>query len=604
MEDGTLVWYGSEVKALGNGRVAGYLVLFGDENTTDITAMKDFFQADTDFGKAKESAILYHHGLDQKLGDRSLGDGQLKTDDIGVWIEGQLDLRDEYEKAVYALAEKGKLGWSSGTASHLVRREKRGNAHKIVKWPLGLDASLTPTPAEPRTHAISLKAIEVSELKIDSEESGDGSTGQSTKTTIKPEGSTKMEETQEQKEAREKQEKEAAEATKSTPLNPNKLNEIMDRVADELEAENKKKAMETKAAQEMEDGLKELLNKAMKNSPADNGGGMAVNRNLKTKRGDDAMKALNHFIKTGDNGGLRAGAEYKTDYNLVEGTQYQGQELVPTEVAARIFEMRDKLSIARAAGANVLQVNSAAVNVPYEKVRQGVMVAPGEVTAYDQIEQQIFDKKAITITKYTRNIPISEELIEDSVVDLVPYLTNKAGVLAAQVDNAHFITAATGAWYGSEKGVDAAAAAAIAVTEPIALLHSLNAEYRDNVVWICTKTTEGIVRGLNTAYSYPYIGNGGASGFLGNGGGPAPNAFLGGRMFNLETGMDEIAASKKPLMVGNFQAGYVICERRALTIRRDESAMSTGIVRLLISYRIGGGVVVAEAFKHILTPSA
>jgi hypothetical protein len=75
-----------------------------------------------------------------------------------VWAETQLALRDAYEKRIYGLAEAGKLGWSSGTAAHLVKREPVGGAMKIMHWPLGLDASLTPTPAEPRNTVVALKA--------------------------------------------------------------------------------------------------------------------------------------------------------------------------------------------------------------------------------------------------------------------------------------------------------------------------------------------------------------------------------------------------------------------------------------------------------------
>lgn len=152
-----IVSYGGEVKALGNGRVGGYLVRFGDEMKTDLTG--DFFTAQTDFGDAQNSDAYYHHGLDAKLGKRVIGKGKLKRDDVGVWIEAQLEMRDEYEKAVYGMAEAGKLGWSSGTASHLIEREPAGKATWIKRWPLGLDASLTPTPAEPRNDVVPLKSL-------------------------------------------------------------------------------------------------------------------------------------------------------------------------------------------------------------------------------------------------------------------------------------------------------------------------------------------------------------------------------------------------------------------------------------------------------------
>lgn len=152
-----LIFFGSEVKALGDGKVAGYLVRFGDEATPDLVG--DYFTKDTDFGDLSSSDIYYNHGLDRKMGTRKLGKGEIHEDDVGVWIEAQLNLRDEYEKAIYSLAEQKKLGWSSGTAPHLVEREEKGKAHFIKTWPLGLDASLTPTPAEPRNEVITLKSL-------------------------------------------------------------------------------------------------------------------------------------------------------------------------------------------------------------------------------------------------------------------------------------------------------------------------------------------------------------------------------------------------------------------------------------------------------------
>lgn len=155
--DKALVFLGAEAKALGNGLVGGYLVRYSDEKKTDLTG--DFFNAQSDTGPAADSVTYYHHGLDKTLGKAPLKNkATIGKDDIGVWIKHQLDLRNEYEKAIYGLAEQKKLGWSSGTAAHLVERERVGNAMWIKRWPLGLDASYTPTPAEPRNEAQTLKA--------------------------------------------------------------------------------------------------------------------------------------------------------------------------------------------------------------------------------------------------------------------------------------------------------------------------------------------------------------------------------------------------------------------------------------------------------------
>ncbi len=171
-----LVFYGGSVKALGDGRVGGHLVIFGDADNTDLEG--DFFTKDTDFGPHQTSAVLYQHGLDTKLQRRVLDpQATIKTDDIGVWVEAQLQLRDEYEKAIYQMVEAGKLGWSSGTASHLVEREQKGGsqAYYIKRWPLGLDASLTPMPAEPRTAALPLKSLQIDDIELSHEEAGEAS---------------------------------------------------------------------------------------------------------------------------------------------------------------------------------------------------------------------------------------------------------------------------------------------------------------------------------------------------------------------------------------------------------------------------------------------
>lgn len=169
MDQDVLICFGGEVKALDGGRVEGYLVRFSSTQDPDITQTKDFFTPGTDFDleRSTKSTIYFDHGLDGVIKRRKLGQGEMKVDEVGVWISGVLNRRDRYENAIYEMARAGKLGWSSGTAVHLAEREKVGDAHKIVRWPLGLDASLTPTPAEPRNNAVaSLKSYMETRIEV------------------------------------------------------------------------------------------------------------------------------------------------------------------------------------------------------------------------------------------------------------------------------------------------------------------------------------------------------------------------------------------------------------------------------------------------------
>jgi HK97 family phage major capsid protein len=153
----TLIAGGKSVKALGDGRIGGYLVTFSDAASPDLK--DDYFTKETDFGDQESAPVYYQHGLDPKLGRTRLGRASHKIDDIGVWAEAQLQMHSEYVQWLYAQVEAGKMGWSSGTASHLVEREQTGKTYFIKSWPLGLDDSLTFTPAEPRNTVIPLKTL-------------------------------------------------------------------------------------------------------------------------------------------------------------------------------------------------------------------------------------------------------------------------------------------------------------------------------------------------------------------------------------------------------------------------------------------------------------
>ena len=151
---GHAVKFCGNLKTDGHGQVSGYLVLFGDESTPDLQG--DIFTPQTDFGfraGQRVTNVLYQHGTDRVIGKSPIGSGVMGIDNVGVWIRAQLDTRSEYVRAIWEMAKNGLLGWSSGSASHLVEREKRGRVNVITRWPLGIDASLTPSPADYRNLA-------------------------------------------------------------------------------------------------------------------------------------------------------------------------------------------------------------------------------------------------------------------------------------------------------------------------------------------------------------------------------------------------------------------------------------------------------------------
>lgn len=162
--------FGGELKAVGKGIVEGYLVRFGNPEDTDLE--KDYFTKNTDFGidfsngDNHKLGLYYNHGLDNTLGTKKIGYGSVKMTNEGLWYQAQLNMADDYAKMIYELAQKGKLGFSSGAASHMVEREPMGKSYEIKRWALA-EASLTPQPAESRNMvaAKSLKAAK-EDLKV------------------------------------------------------------------------------------------------------------------------------------------------------------------------------------------------------------------------------------------------------------------------------------------------------------------------------------------------------------------------------------------------------------------------------------------------------
>lgn len=156
-----LIAFGGEVKAEGDGKFRAPLVSFGTEKHPDLSG--EFFTVKTDYWREfpSDAPLLYHHGLDAKLGLMKIGKGpvRLSRDDAAVWMQGQLNMADEYQKRIYSLIEAGKMGTSSGSAPHMVKRVKAGNAWEILSWPIA-EGSLTPTPAEWRNRVTAVKSEE------------------------------------------------------------------------------------------------------------------------------------------------------------------------------------------------------------------------------------------------------------------------------------------------------------------------------------------------------------------------------------------------------------------------------------------------------------
>lgn len=136
------------VKALGQNRIGEYLVLWGGPDQKDLDS--EYFSRETEeltaiFQAVGRVPILYHHAMDGVVKTSVVGLLDImQPDDIGMWVEGELDKASKYRQAIEKLVAEGALYWSSGTLPGARKAAPDGH---LERWPI-VEASLTPTPAE------------------------------------------------------------------------------------------------------------------------------------------------------------------------------------------------------------------------------------------------------------------------------------------------------------------------------------------------------------------------------------------------------------------------------------------------------------------------
>ncbi len=287
--------------------VGGYGIVWGDPEHKDLTG--DYFTPRTDFWfdrLTEHPMALYHHAMDSEVKATVLGHISTKTaDDIGLWVEAQINKAEAYAQGIRQLVNQGLLGFSSGSVPHLVQKEADG---EIRSWPI-VEFSLTPTPAEPRT-------LGVSELK----------------SYLEFEPSIKAVLPQEQQPAQVK-EKEITKMTEPVNLSPEQIAEMASQAA--------LKAVEAWA----------------KSLPAEQRGFYATEPATPTYRFADFLRAVGQ----GDHEALKAMGAVK---DLSEQTGETGGYLVPEPMLLTLRQIATEGAVIRGNGAQVQPMTSRSFKQP------------------------------------------------------------------------------------------------------------------------------------------------------------------------------------------------------------------------------------------------
>ena len=551
------IYQGGAIKQLEGGKIGGYLVTFTSPDDTDLDL--DYFDDKTDYGDAKKSPVWLHHRqpLPTKSGDfitvkEKIGEGELKVDDQGVLIEAILYNREKYESVLDS------MGWSSGTAGHLVDVEQVGKATHITHWPLGLDASLTPTPAEPRNKVVSLKSLQPA-IDDGQEVTGDVTAPEpkAENITNQPEiiGDVKMSD----------EVKEVAPDAQPVAIDYEQIgNMLKGFVSDEfakLEAEPPKQ-------------------EAVK----------AVNVIIKDDNDIDPFKK---FLMPKHTQAVRASKA------LEAGTDSEGGYVVPEEWRSEIVKPLTDMSFLRNAGARVIRIPGNAGDTVYfpTLTNSTAAILTAEEGAYSEVDAS-FGQLAFTPYKYTRVTKVTEELANRNNVNLW------SEVLAPDIANAFVLaensamTTGTGSSQpagvvtGAGTGKTTASATAITGDEIIDLYHSLDYKYRSNAVWMMNDAILAVVRKLKDGNSQYLWQPGLAAG--------QPDTILGRPVITNNSMASAVTTGQKTILFGDMSYYWIVDWEDMTMDVNPYLYMANGYIGYFARKAFDAKVALAAAFKLLV----
>ncbi|MBH1939872.1 phage major capsid protein [Mobilitalea sibirica] len=320
--------------------------------------------------------------------------------------------------------------------------------------------------------------------------------------------------------------------------------------------------------------------------------GKPANPKLEGKTGratDEYRKAFWNAMRTRAGEGL----DPTVKNALKIGTDSEGGYLVPDEFERTLVEALEDENIFRRL-AKVITTASGDRKIP-------VVASKGTASWIDEEgtipeSDDSFGQVSIGAYKLGTMIKVSEELLNDSVFQLEPYISREfARRIGNKEEEAFFIgdgsgkptgiLAATG---GAQLGVTTAGATAITLDEVLDLFYSLKAPYRNKSVFIMNDSTVKAIRKLKDGQGQylwqPSIQAG------------TPDTILNRPLFT-SSYVPAIAAGAKTIAFGDFSY-YWVADRQGRVFKRlNELFAVTGQVGFVATQRVDGKLILPEAIK-------
>jgi HK97 family phage major capsid protein len=275
------------------------------------------------------------------------------------------------------------------------------------------------------------------------------------------------------------------------------------------------------------------------------------------------------------------------------GTDTEGGYLVPDEFERTLVAALEEENIFRTL-ANVITTASGDRKIPVVASRGTASWVDEEGTIPESDDS--FGQVSIGAYKLGTMIKVSEELLNDSVFQLEPYISREfARRIGNKEEEAFFtgdgsgkptgILATTG---GAQLGVTTAGATAITLDEVLDLFYSLKAPYRNKSVFIMNDSTVKAIRKLKDGQGQylwqPSIQAG------------TPDTIL-NRPLHTSSYVPAIASGAKTVAFGDFSY-YWVADRQGRVFKRlNELYAVTGQVGFVATQRVDGKLILPEAIK-------
>lgn len=309
-------------------------------------------------------------------------------------------------------------------------------------------------------------------------------------------------------------------------------------------------------------------------------------RDVEVKKTPEYRAACDFYLRTNDMSKLRA---------MDVTTSADGGYTLPTDAASTMVLALNRGAVVRRAGANVI-TTARNTTIPVSNVISGGWVA--EATSFADATPTISAFQA-NAHKYAAQIPVSDELLADSTVDIQSYLTERfLDDWAQKSDNAYL----TGNGSTQPTGLLTTATTKVVLSEetftPLELtahFASLPAQYRrdPSCAWIMNDATLGFIAGysidLTNRIPFQWATKPGD-----------PDILFGKPVYSSAAMATTFDANAKLAVLGAFKYYQIVDRINNAGIKRlNELLAAQGQVLFLGSWRTDGKCLLADAFRTL-----